>query len=275
MITLGRPRMGAVSAGGELDPVTQQHVAHFVDALCEEFGEAHSRETIEGLMGDSVQGLAGEAQVGEFVPVLAHRFTRERLKALVRAGAAETGDVLFIGLGDTGRGQMAAALLVLRSEGRVTAHSAGSTIGSGIEPAVVEVMSELGVDLSEAYAKPLSAEVLEGAAVIVTMVAASARSRSRRANAMRIGGSATLPKPPWTRCGAYGTTSIAACGRCSPTSTPRREARSPPRTTRTQSSSSCRSPGRSCVRACRRRRTSAATGTARTSGCRGPRARRP
>ena len=99
-----------MSTGAELDPVTQQHVEHFTDALCDEFGDLHSRETIVGLMRDSVGQLAGDAEVSEFVPVLAHRFTRERLKALVRAGAAEAGDVLFVGLGDTGRGQMAAAL---------------------------------------------------------------------------------------------------------------------------------------------------------------------
>ena len=77
--------------------------------------------------------------------------------------------MLFVGLGDTGRGQMAAALLTLRSEGRVVAHSAGSTFGPEVDPAVVAVMAELNVDLTEAYAKPLSQEVLEGADVVVTM----------------------------------------------------------------------------------------------------------
>ena len=158
-----------MSVGAELSPVVLRHIERFIDKLCAEFGEVHSRETIDGLMRDSVQRLAGDAQVDDFVPVLAHRFARERLKALVRAGATESGDVLFIGLGDTGRGQMGAALLMLRSEGRVTAHSAGSTLGTTVDPAVVEVMSELGVDLAEAYAKPLSAEVLGAATVIVTM----------------------------------------------------------------------------------------------------------
>lgn len=77
--------------------------------------------------------------------------------------------MLFVGLGDTGRGQMGAALLTLRSDGRVVAHSAGSTIGTEVDPAVVEVMAELGVDLSEAYAKPLSDEVMQAADVVVTM----------------------------------------------------------------------------------------------------------
>jgi protein-tyrosine-phosphatase len=77
--------------------------------------------------------------------------------------------VLFIGLGDSGRGQIAAALVTLRSEGRVVAHSAGRSVGVQVDPAVVTVMQELAVDLSDAYAKPLSTEVLEAADVVVTM----------------------------------------------------------------------------------------------------------
>jgi arsenate reductase (thioredoxin) len=160
-----------VSTGVELTEATRLHVEKAVDALVEEFGELHSRETIERVMDDSLSSLVGGAHVEDFVPTLAHRFTRERLKALARAHGPESAlpDVVFVGLGDTGRGQIAAALLTLHSEGRVVAHSAGSTTGAGVDPAVVEVMAELGVDLSEAFAKPLSREVLEAADVVVTM----------------------------------------------------------------------------------------------------------
>jgi arsenate reductase (thioredoxin) len=159
-----------VSAVDELSPVARQHVERAVDALVDEFGDQHSRETIERLMDDSVGQLVVRAQVDDFLPTLAHRFTRERLRAMGRAqGQSASPDVLFVGLGDTGRGQMAAALVTLRSEGRVVAHSAGSTAGSVVDPAVSEVMAELGVDLSEAYAKPLSEEVLAAADVVVTM----------------------------------------------------------------------------------------------------------
>lgn len=122
-------------------------------------------------MNDSVMQLAGSAEVDDFLATLAHRFTRERLKAMGHAHCPERAlpDVLFIGLGDSGRGQMAAALVTLRSEGRVIAHSAGRSIGVQVDPAVVVVMQELSVDLWDAYAKPLSTEVLEGADVIVTM----------------------------------------------------------------------------------------------------------
>jgi arsenate reductase (thioredoxin) len=160
-----------VSQGVELNETTRLHVEKAVEALVEEFGDVHSRDKVQRVMDDSLRQLVGDAQVDDFVPTLAHRFARERLKALGRAHGPESAlpDVLFIGLGDTGRGQIAAALVTLRSEGGIVAHSAGSTAQSAIDPGVVEVMAELGVDLTEAYAKPLSREVLEAADVVVTM----------------------------------------------------------------------------------------------------------
>jgi arsenate reductase (thioredoxin) len=160
-----------VSQGVELNETTRLHVEKAVDSLVEEFGDAHSRDTVERVMDDSLRQLVGDAQVDDFVPTLAHRFARERLKALGRAHGPESAlpDVLFVGLGDTGRGQIAAALLTLRSDGSIVAHSAGSTAQAAIDAGVVEVMAELGVDLTEAYAKPLSREVLEAADVVVTM----------------------------------------------------------------------------------------------------------
>jgi arsenate reductase (thioredoxin) len=121
-------------------------------------------------MNDSVTQLAGSAEVDDFLATLAHRFTHERLKAMGRAHGPERAlpDALFIGLGDSGRGQMAAALVTLRSDGRVIAHSAGRSIGVQVDPAVVVEIQELSIVLSDAYAT-LSTEVLEGADVIVTM----------------------------------------------------------------------------------------------------------
>jgi len=155
----------------ELDPVPRQHVLRAVDSLSEEFEGTHSRETVERVMNDSVAQLAGSAEVDDFVATLAHRFTRERLKSLRRTPHARSDqpEVLFVGLGDSGRGQIASALTAVRSDGRLVAHSAGSTAAADVDSSVVEVMHELGVDLTDAYAKPLSTEVLEGADVVVTM----------------------------------------------------------------------------------------------------------
>ena len=63
-----------------------------------------------------------------FVPVLAHRFARERLKALGQADgriAKEQPEVLFVCVHNAGRSQMAAGLVTLRSEGRIHVRSAG------------------------------------------------------------------------------------------------------------------------------------------------------
>ena len=154
-----------------LDPETQVHVRRAIDSLIEELGETHPRETIERVMADSITQLVGDAEVNDFLATLAYRFTRERLKAMGRAHgpATEASEVLFVGLGDSGRGQIAAALVTLRSEGRMVAHSAGRTAAAEVDPAVIAVMQELGVDLSEAFAKPLSPEVLPAADIVVTM----------------------------------------------------------------------------------------------------------
>ena len=77
--------------------------------------------------------------------------------------------VLFVCVHNAGRSQMAAALVTLRSEGRVHVRSAGSDPGDEINPAVVEAMAELGVDMAEAFPKPLTDEAVQAADVVITM----------------------------------------------------------------------------------------------------------
>ena len=55
---------------------------------------------------------------------------------------------------------MAAGLMAYRSAGTVHVRSAGSDPGEEINPAVVEAMSELGIDLGEEFPKPLTDEVV-------------------------------------------------------------------------------------------------------------------
>jgi arsenate reductase len=68
-----------------------------------------------------------------------------------------------------GRGQIAAALTTLLSEGRVSVHSAGTAVQGQIDPDVRAVIAELGVDPDEQFARPVTEEVLRAADVIVTM----------------------------------------------------------------------------------------------------------
>jgi protein-tyrosine-phosphatase len=154
-----------------LDPITQHHVRQAAEALAVEFAGVFSRETIERYLTESVD-LLGGSKINVFVPVLAHRFARERLRALGQAEGALTKDlpeVLFVCVHNAGRSQMAAGLVKLRSEGRIHVRSAGSAPGGEINPAVVEAMEELGVDMSEEFPKPLTDEVVRAADVVITM----------------------------------------------------------------------------------------------------------
>ncbi|MFF5110992.1 arsenate reductase ArsC [Streptosporangium sp. NPDC000509] len=78
-------------------------------------------------------------------------------------------EVLFVCVHNAGRSQMAAALLEHHAAGGVTVHSAGSAPADSINPAVITVMEELGLDLTRAFPKPLTGEAVQAADVVVTM----------------------------------------------------------------------------------------------------------
>jgi arsenate reductase len=162
----------AMSQVDVLDPVTRHHVEQAAEALHREFEGIFGQETIARYIVESTDLLAGNARVNVFVPVLVHRFARERLKALGQSQgviAKDQPEVLFVCVHNAGRSQMAAGLVKLRSEGRIHVRSAGSAPGSEINPAVVEAMQEIGVDLSEEFPKPLTDEFVKGADVVITM----------------------------------------------------------------------------------------------------------
>ncbi len=154
-----------------LDPVTQHHVRQAAEALSGEFAGVVSEETIERYIAESLD-LLGPRKFDAFVPVLAHRFARERLKALAQTEGLmtkEMPEVLFVCVHNAGRSQMAAGLVKLRSDGRIHVRSAGSDPGEEINPAVAQAMAEVGVDMSEEFPKPLTDEVVRAADVVITM----------------------------------------------------------------------------------------------------------
>lgn len=78
-------------------------------------------------------------------------------------------EVLFVCVHNAGRSQMAAALLDHHARGRVHVRSAGSVPADTINPAVREVMAELGLDLSTEFPKPLTDDVVRAADVVISM----------------------------------------------------------------------------------------------------------
>jgi protein-tyrosine-phosphatase len=162
---------GAETMSQALDSVTQSHIERAAEALAREFAGVFSQETIARYMAESLD-LLGESSVSVFVPVLSHRFARERLRALAQAEGMmvkEQPEILFVCVHNAGRSQMAAGLVLLRSEGRVHVRSAGSDPAETINPAVVQAMHEVGVSMDDAFPKPLTDEVVRAADVVITM----------------------------------------------------------------------------------------------------------
>jgi arsenate reductase (thioredoxin) len=76
---------------------------------------------------------------------------------------------LFVCLHNAGRSQMSQALFERAAEGRHTALSAGTTPADHVHPEVVEVMRELGIDLSDRQPQLITVELAQQADVVVTM----------------------------------------------------------------------------------------------------------
>lgn len=85
------------------------------------------------------------------------------------SSSAPIPEVLFVCVHNAGRSQMAAALLDRHAAGRVRVRSAGSTPANEVNPAVIEAMAEVGIDLSAEIPKRLTTEVVEASDVVITM----------------------------------------------------------------------------------------------------------
>ncbi|MET9134576.1 three-helix bundle dimerization domain-containing protein [Streptomyces antibioticus] len=131
-----------------------------------------SPETVQRLVTDSYERLAAEARIRTHLVVLAEHLATERLDALAHVeGAPGSGlpRVLFVCTHNAGRSQMAAALLARRAGGHVVVTSAGTRPAAEVEPVVAQVLTEAGIDLTEAFPKPLTDEVVQAADIVITM----------------------------------------------------------------------------------------------------------
>ena len=78
-------------------------------------------------------------------------------------------EVLYVCTHNAGRSVAAAVLTEHYAQGRVRVRSAGSDPGSEINPAVVAVLRERGLDPDQQFPKPLTDEAARAADVIIAM----------------------------------------------------------------------------------------------------------
>ena len=77
--------------------------------------------------------------------------------------------VLFVCVHNAGRSQMAAGFLQHLGEGRIEVLSAGSHPADSINPAAVEAMAEVGIDIASNQPKVLTDTAVQTADVVITM----------------------------------------------------------------------------------------------------------
>jgi arsenate reductase (thioredoxin) len=141
--------------------------------LGDRFAGTFSTETIELFLQTSYDQFADRAKFTHFLPLMAERFARQRLIALARVEGRHDEDgvpiVLFLCVHNAGRSQMALGWFGRLAGDRAIGWSGGSEPAGEINPAVVEAMREVGIDISGEFPKPWTDEILRAADVVVTM----------------------------------------------------------------------------------------------------------
>ena len=77
--------------------------------------------------------------------------------------------VLFVCVHNAGRSQMAAGFLTHLAGDTIEVRSAGSAPAASINPAAVEAMAEVGIDISDQSPKILTPDAVETSDVVITM----------------------------------------------------------------------------------------------------------
>lgn len=140
--------------------------------LADDFEGIFNAETIERFLHSSYDQFAGRATVVNFLPLLAERFARQRLRALARVeGKQHDGKptVLFLCVHNAGRSQMALGFFEHYAGGNAVAWSGGSEPGDRVNPSAISAMKERGIDISSEFPKPWTDEIVRAADVVITM----------------------------------------------------------------------------------------------------------
>ncbi|MET9835674.1 arsenate reductase ArsC [Streptomyces lavendulocolor] len=161
---LGRPTPPLRDASALLGRITSR--------LSDRYGRSFSRATVSQYVDECAALLSRRARVGTHLPVLVERFADQRLGALARGlglSPKPVPEVLFVCTENAGRSQLAAALMRSRAGAAVRVLTAGSAPGAEVSPVVQRLLAEQGLNTGEEFPKPLTAEVVTAADVVVTL----------------------------------------------------------------------------------------------------------
>lgn len=139
--------------------------------LHERFEGTFALETIRRYVDEAMARMAG-AKVVQWLPVLAERVARDQLRAIRKLQNPELAHkphLVFLCVHNAGRSQMAAAWATHLAGDRVEVFSGGSDPASTVNPAAVDAMKEVGIDITDNLPQPWTDEIVQAASVVVTM----------------------------------------------------------------------------------------------------------
>ncbi len=136
----------------ETDEAQTVNLEHVVDGLVARTGGTYHRHQLRSLAHEKYAQLAHGAKLTNYLPILAERAVLEYLRSPEAAAEMSMADqpiVLVVDAHNTTRSQSAAALLRYYAPGRYRVTSAGVAAGGFVNPAIPEVLGEIGLELSE------------------------------------------------------------------------------------------------------------------------------
>ena len=140
--------------------------------LATDFEGIFGPQTIERFLHSSLDQFAQRATIVKFLPLMAERFARQRLRALAKVdGRRDDGKptVLFLCVHNAGRSQMAMGFFTALADDQAVAWSGGSEPGTEVNPAAIAAMAERGIDISTEFPKPWTDETVRAADGVITM----------------------------------------------------------------------------------------------------------
>ncbi len=152
-----------------IDQEMHAHLENVVDGLVNATGGSMHRHELRELVHDSYSRLAENATVTTFLPALTRRYALIRLRSRdIQSGATakEKREILIVDRANAARSQTATALIRFYAPGRYNVESAGVDPKGTIDPRVVGLLRERGVELTD-FPKHLTPELLATADDII------------------------------------------------------------------------------------------------------------
>ncbi|HEU0182959.1 MAG TPA: arsenate reductase ArsC [Agromyces mariniharenae] len=162
----------AVQQADAADHASSEVLARVASDLADRYAGVFSPETVGRYVRESHDLLVDHSPLTRFVPSRTATFAAIRLEALATEAAPSRDRlprVLFVCVQNSGRSQLAAAMLKQLAGDRVRVRSAGSRPASTVKSTIITALDEIGLSLGGEFPKPLTDEVVRASDVVVTM----------------------------------------------------------------------------------------------------------